>query len=333
MELKSYLIEKNLNHIKDYPFILLYGENRGLVDELKSSIKSFFDYETINFFQDELIKNEKLLSSEINNLSLFGKNKLIIIHEANDKILFQIKENFKKTNNLVVILSGMLDKKSKLRDFFLKEKSCAIVACYNDNERSLIEYIKKELKDFQNLDLTLINMIIINSNSNRQVVKNELEKIRSCFVNRKLDREKINSLLNYRENYDFSSVRDAALNGDKEKLNFEFCSLNINYENILIFFNYLSSRLLRLHETRIIEKRLKNVDQAIEQLKPKLFWKEKNVFLYQLDKWNLKKINIALLKLNRFDEDLKKKFNQNADTMLKQLLISLCEIASSPLEA
>ena len=223
MELKSYLIEKNLNHIKDYPFILLYGENRGLVDELKSSIKSFFDYETINFFQDELIKNEKLLSSEINNLSLFGKNKLIIIHEANDKILFQIKENFKKTNNLVVILSGMLDKKSKLRDFFLKEKSCAIVACYNDNERSLIEYIKKELKDFQNLDLTLINMIIINSNSNRQVVKNELEKIRSCFVNRKLDREKINSLLNYRENYDFSSVRDAALNGDKEKLNFEFC--------------------------------------------------------------------------------------------------------------
>ena len=333
MELKSYLIEKNLNHIKDYPFILLYGENRGLVDELKSSIKSFFDYETINFFQDELIKNEKLLSSEINNLSLFGKNKLIIIHEANDKILFQIKENFKKTNNLVVILSGTLDKKSKLRDFFLKEKSCAIVACYNDNERSLIEYIKKELKDFQNLDLSLINMIIINSNSNRQVVKNELEKIRSCFVNRKLDHEKINRLLNYRENYDFSSVRDAALNGDKEKLNFEFCSLNINYENILIFFNYLSSRLLRLHETRMIEKRLKNIDQAIEQLKPKLFWKEKNAFLYQLDKWNLKKINIALLKLNKFDEDLKKKFNQNADTMLKQLLISLCEIASSPLEA
>ena len=333
MELKSYLVEKNLNHIKDYPFILLYGENRGLVDELKSTIKNTFDYEPINFFQDELIKNEKLLSSEINNLSLFGKNKLIIIHEANDKILFQIKENFKKTNNLVLILSSILDKKSKLRDFFFKEKSCAIVACYNDNARSLTEYIKKELKDFQNLDLSLINMIIINSNSNRQVVKNELEKIRSCFVNRKLDREKINRLLNYRENYDFSSVRDAALNGDKKKLNFEFCSLNINHENVLIFFNYLSTRLLRLHETRITEKKLKNIEQAIEQLKPKLFWKEKDAFLYQLSKWNLEKINIALLKLSKFDQELKKNLNQNNDTMLKQLLLNLCEIASNSLKA
>ena len=94
-------------------------------------------------------------------MSLFGKNKLIIIHEANDKILFQIKENFTKTNNLVLVLSGILDKKSKLRDFFFKEKSCAIIACYNDNERSLIDYIKKELNDFQNLDLNLINIIII----------------------------------------------------------------------------------------------------------------------------------------------------------------------------
>ena len=51
MELKSYLVEKNLNHIKDYPFILLYGENRGLVDELKSTIKNTFDYEPINFFK------------------------------------------------------------------------------------------------------------------------------------------------------------------------------------------------------------------------------------------------------------------------------------------
>ena len=216
MELKSYLVEKNLSQLKDYPFILLYGENRGLIDGLKLSIKNFFDYESVNFFQDELIKNENLLSTEINNLSLFEKNKLIIIHEANDKILSQIKDNFTKTNNIVVVLSGILDKKSKLRDFFSKEKSCAIIACYNDNERSLIDFIKRELNDFQNLDLDLTHIIINNSNSNRQVVKNELEKIKACFANKIIDPEKINRLLNYRENYDFSIVRDAALNGDKK---------------------------------------------------------------------------------------------------------------------
>ena len=333
MELKSYLVEKNLSQLKDYPFILLYGENRGLIDGLKLSIKNFFDYEPVNFFQDELIKNEHLLSSEINNLSLFEKKKLIIIHEANDKILSQIEENSTKTDNIVVVLSGILDKKSKLRDFFSTEKSCAIIACYNDNERSLIDFIKRELNDFKNLDLNLIHLIINNSNSNRQVVKNELEKIKACFANKRIDPEKINSLLNYRENYDFSIVRDAALNGDKKKLNLEFSSLSINNENILVFFNYLSSRLLRLYETRIIEKRCKNLEQALELLKPKLFWKEKNAFVTQLDKWSLKKINIALISLGKFDKNVKKNFNQVNDTLLKQLLINLCEIASNPLEA
>ena len=46
-----------------------------------------------------------------------------------------------------------------------------------------------------------------------------------------------------------------------------------------------------------------------------------------------KKINIALINLGKFDKDLKKNFNQINDTMLKQLLINLCEIASSPLKA
>ena len=330
MELKSYLVEKNLSQLKDYPFILLYGENRGLIDGLKLSIKNFFDYESVNFFQDELIKNENLLSTEINNLSLFEKNKLIIIHEANDKILSQIKDNFTKTNNIVVVLSGILDKKSKLRDFFSKEKSCAIIACYNDNERSLIDFIKRELNDFQNLDLDLTHIIINNSNSNRQVVKNELEKIKACFANKIIDPEKINRLLNYRENYDFSIVRDAALNGDKKKLNLEFSSLSINNENVLIFFNYLSSRLLRLYETRIIEKKCKNLEQALGQLKPKLFWKEKDAFVTQLNKWSLKKIDIALISLGKFDKDLKKNFNQVSDIVLKQLLINLCQIASNP---
>ena len=39
MEIKSYIIENNIEEIKDYPFILLYGENRGLTNFLKQSFK------------------------------------------------------------------------------------------------------------------------------------------------------------------------------------------------------------------------------------------------------------------------------------------------------
>ena len=333
MELKSYSIEKNLNQIRNYPFILLYGENRGLVDVLKLSIRNFFDKEIINFFQDELIRNDQLLSNEMSNLSLFGKDKLILIHEANDKILPQIEDNFKNTNNIILVLSGILDKRSKLRSFFSKEKTCAMIACYNDSERSLVDFIKKELRDFNNLDPQVINTIIANSNLNRLVVKNEIEKIQACFVDKKISLEKINKLVYYRENHDFNSVRDAVLSGERKKLNLEISSLSISRENILIFFNTLSLRLLKLHETKILEKGTESIDQALEKLKPKLFWKEKDEFVNQLNKWSLKKINIALINLSKFDKDIKMNFDQNSETMLKQLLINLCNLASSPLKA
>ena len=50
------------------------------------------------------------------------------------------------------------------------------------------------------------------------------------------------------------------------------------------------------------------------------------------NKWSLKKLNIALQKLNEFDKEIKKNFNQNNDIMLKQLLINLCNIVVNPLK-
>ena len=333
MEIKSYIIENNIKKIKDYPFILLYGENRGLTNFLKQSFKKICDKEVINFFQDELIKNEGLLIEEMDNSSLFGKDKLIIIHEASDKIFEQIKNNFKtNTDNTVLIISDVLDRKSKLRDFFSKGENCALIACYNDSERTLVSFIKSELADFRNLDQQTINTIIVNSNSNRLIAKNELEKIKTCFPDKILDLNKVNNLLNYKEAESFEKARDAALSGEKEKLNIEISSANFMNDNILLYFNLLSSRMLRLLEAKKINEENKNIEFVLQQLKPKLFWKEKNAFLDQLNKWSLKKLNIALQKLNEFDKEIKKNFNQNNDIMLKQLLINLCNIVVNPLK-
>ena len=65
MELKSYSIEKNLNQIRNYPFILLYGENRGLVDVLKLSIRKVTTKKDLN------LKHRMILSLDKKRLMLF----------------------------------------------------------------------------------------------------------------------------------------------------------------------------------------------------------------------------------------------------------------------
>ena len=99
MILKSFLVERNLSAIEGYNLNLFYGENIGLKDEIKYEIKKKYNkFEQINFSQDDIIKNEKLLDQQINNASLFSDKKIIFINEVSDKIKNKISEIIEKPN-------------------------------------------------------------------------------------------------------------------------------------------------------------------------------------------------------------------------------------------
>ena len=71
MILKSFLVEKNITLIEKYFVSLFYGENIGMKDDIKEQIKQHFKgHEQINFDQNEIIKNGKILDEQINNTSL-----------------------------------------------------------------------------------------------------------------------------------------------------------------------------------------------------------------------------------------------------------------------
>ena len=56
---KSYLVEQNIEILKNN-ILLLYGENLGLKNDLKSQIKKKFSKsEFVNFNQEDVLKNEE----------------------------------------------------------------------------------------------------------------------------------------------------------------------------------------------------------------------------------------------------------------------------------
>ena len=71
------------------------------------------------------------------NRSLFEKEKILIISRVSDKILNFIEElSDKKLQDVKVILkSGILEKRSKLRSFFEKGKTFVTIPTYEDNEK------------------------------------------------------------------------------------------------------------------------------------------------------------------------------------------------------
>ena len=196
MILKSYIIEKNTELLDKYKSILMYGENEGIKDDIKIKIKERKkNAEIINIFEEEIIRDKDILFNHINNSSLFSSEKLIFLHGITDKVFNQINESIEKEikDVNIYIFSSILEKRSKIRNYFEKENKLGVVACYEDNERTLSNYIITHLKGHGGLTQEIVNIIISNSNLNRKIIKNEIEKIKNCFFKKNTKSNCINA--------------------------------------------------------------------------------------------------------------------------------------------
>ena len=82
---KSYLVEDNIDAIQN-KLVLIYGENIGLINDLKVKIiKKHKGNKILRFYQEDLFNNQDKIYDEINNNSLFEDKKIIFIDNVNDK--------------------------------------------------------------------------------------------------------------------------------------------------------------------------------------------------------------------------------------------------------
>jgi DNA polymerase-3 subunit delta len=332
MILKSYIVEQNLNTVTRYKAVLLYGENSGIKEDIKEEIKKKNKEEKIiNFFQEDLVKNKNILNHEVNNSSLFQDKKIIFLHEITDKLFEEISDSLSDITDetKIFIFSNVLDKKSKMRSFFEKEKNLAIIACYQDNERSLSNYIRFKLKNINGLNQEIINLIINNSNMDRKIISEEILKIQTYFGTRKLERNTIKEILNIKTNIKFEQIRDATLVGNKHKVNTMIGEMDIVKEDIYLYLNQMSLRVSKLLEVSRLNENFKDLNVAIDQMKPKIFWKDKPVYIEQLQKINLNKLLQISKVIGETEVILKKNSKVRSDTLIKNLIINICSKVSS----
>ena len=331
MILKSYILEKNFNYFENYKIFLFYGENQGLKKEFKEKLKiQNKNQEILNLFQDEIIKNKNILANEVSNKSLFNEKKIIFIDQVNDKILDTIEEIIEYIQNEKIFLfSDILDKKSKLRSYFEKSKSCGVTPCYQDNEITIRKIIMEKLNGYQGLSSQVTNLIMQSTGLDRNKVNNEIDKIICCFEDKKIDLKKIDLLLNVRTNDDFNLLKDEAINGNKINTNKLLADTVFELENNIHYLNSINQRINRLNEIENMKQENSNIESLISDLKPPVFWKDKPMLIEQSRKWNKKKIQEALKKTYNTEIEIKSNSSIRKDLLIKNLIIELCTTANS----
>ena len=331
MIFKAYELEKvNLKEIK---YFLLYGENQGHKSEIiEKKFKSSFPESFNSYEEKEILDNRENFFNEILTKSFFEKEKLIIINRSTDKLKDLIEEIIeRKLDDLTFVLnSNILEKKSKLRSFFEKNKQTACVPFYEDNMQTLSTIVNQF---FRGLKIPIaqqaINLIVQRCRGDRKNLKNELRKIESFLTNK--NKVKIDDLLkltNLAENYNISELIDSCLSKNKRK------TVNILNENnysledcIIIIRTFLmkSKRLLKLTQELRVKK---NIEEIISTFKPPIFWKDKEVVKQQIASWSPNNVESLIYKTCEI-ELLMKKNSSNSINILSNFIIEQASLTSN----
>jgi DNA polymerase-3 subunit delta len=310
MILKSYeinKINKNINHL-----ILFYGKNEGLKNEalnlLINNKDNIFKYE-----EKEILDNENSFIETILSKSLFDPQKFIIIKRATDKILKTIEIlHLKNLNDTTIILnSDNLEKKSKLRSLFEKEKTLVCVPFYPDNDQTLSKLAYNFLREKKiSISSSNINLIVNKCSGDRETLINELRKIQLFSKNGKqINSDNISKLINLNENHNISELVDNCLAQNKRKITSILNENNFSNEDCIIIarsFLIKSKKLLALLKAFETNK---NIDLTISSAKPPIFWKEKEITKQQILKWNSKNIKQLIYSLSETELQIKKNIN------------------------
>jgi len=321
MILKSFEINKiNLNTSN---LILFYGKNEGSkIEALNILIK---DKNIISYYEEkEILDNENNFIETILSKSLFDPQKFIVIKRATDKIL-KIIENLHQKNledTTIVLNSESLEKKSKLRSFFEKNKSLTCVPFYPDNDQTLSKLAYNFLREKKiSISSLNINLIVNKCSGDRRTLINELEKIELFSKNGKqINSDNISKLINLSENHNISELVDNCLAQNKRKIISMLNENNFSNEDCIMIvrsFIIKSKKLLALSKTYETNK---NINLTISSAKPPIFWKEKEITKQQILKWSSKNIKQLIYSLSETELQIKKNINNSINLVTDFIL-------------
>lgn len=315
--------ELNKINLKNNNIILFYGKNEGL----KNSATEYLSKNIIKpliYEEKEVLENSTNFLENIFTKSLFENKKFIIIKRATDKIIkiVNVLENRDIEDITILFNSEDLEKKSKLRAIFEKNKDYICIPFYPDNFQTLSKLALSFLKE-NNISTSSANisLIVEKCNGHRQNLMNELEKIKYyCKHGKKITTDNINKLSNLTENYNISELVDNCLAKNPKKMLKILNENNFSNEECIQITRTLLNKLKKVLVLCNNYQDNKNIDQIISEAKPPIFWKDKEITKIQILSWKQKQIKELIFKISEIELLLKKNFNNQINLVTDFLI-------------
>ena len=323
MIIKSY--ELNKINLKKNNIYLLYGENEGLKNKAINDIFKEFSKNKYKYEEKEILDNKENFFNSVFLKSFFETKKIIIISRTSDKIVSVIEEILEKNieDTKLILLANILEKKSKLRLLFEKNKNIICIPFYADNNQTLSNIVSSYFKEKKiAISQETINLLVDRSRGDRLNLNNELNKIENFTKNRKkINITEILKLTNLAENYSVTELVDSCLAKNLKKTVNILNENNFSKDDCILIIKTFLMKAKRLNNLQNQTKGGKKIDQVITSFKPPIFWKDKEIVKEQIKSWSLKKVKDLIYKTSEI-ELLIKKNSSNSINILFDFIIT-----------
>ena len=282
---------------------LLYGENRGFKNQfIYENLSSEFKENIFKYNESEIFNDYNDFISSILNKSFFEEKKLYIISNVSEKIL-KLVEDFLSSNIediTIIFVASILDKRSKLRNFFEKKKNTICVPFYSDQNRTLSFLASSFFKQKKiSISQEVINFLVERCRGDRSNLNNEMNKIyHYAFEKGKVSFEEVFKITNLAENFSVNELIDNCLAKNKKRISAILNQNNFSDDDCILILRTMLNKSKRILKIKKEINNIKNVDTIISAYKPPIFWKDKEIVKTQIMNWDAIEIENLIYKIN-----------------------------------
>lgn len=295
--------------------LLLYGPDAGLVRErlqaaTKAIAKDVADpFRVAELSAAQLKDDPARLSDEAAALSLTGGQRVVRILNAPDSLAALIG-NFlaaPKGDALIIVTAGELGPRAPLRKLFEEEPKAAAIACYADEGQGLDALITQQLsKQGIRIQPDALAILANRLGSDRMMVRSEVDKL-ALYMGEPgtITAADIQAAMGDGGEATQDELSIAVMSGNQQAAQTALERLMREGTQPVAILRSVGRYVQRLHLASGQMRQGKSAEQAVESLRPPVFFKHKGPMAQQLKGWPSDRLAQAMDMLIQAELDCK----------------------------
>lgn len=315
---------------------LIYGPDHGLMMQRMQAIIATLlpdpndPFNRTDLTQDQILDDPARLSDELASYSMMGGCRVIVMRDVTDKAtkLLEPLITDLNDNNYLIVCAEELGARSSLRLLFEGTATLAALPCYKDEGRDLQQLIRDYCRDAR-IQITpdALDYLSFHLRGDRLMILSELEKLALYFgENSSISLEELRHVMDDSSEKSFDDICNALASGQIVAMCRALDRLALEGVHSVAIIRAISRYYARLADIHALRAKGQSTEQAVNALRPPVFFRQKPILRQHADRWSQKKIDHVLHLMVQAEKD-SKLGGDLGDTICHQYLLRVVRAA------